>query len=485
LKLRQWLALRGPAYVHKRAAVLLDRYGITPAKAVDRVEGLIATLAEYGCAPTLPTPGYIVQRYPQFLRHLQDAGAEIAVHGYDHVDLGVYPPTEACEQLVRAAQVFAHHGIEVYGFRCPYLSCTDDLLDVLPEGVFDYSSNKAIWWDVASSTGVRNAATTLDVLHRLYRPTSALDTVCTPWTRSNVVEIPVCLPDDLELHDGLRLGPEGMTQAWSQILHRTHRRGELFVLMFHPELAWRCQQPLMTVLHEATRLHPPVWIARLRDISNWWREKSSFAVAISHTPAGLHISFTCSERATILVRGLGTCGPERARCPEPFVPGPCTGPPWVLGHCTVRSSTVPKPLVLWPKDTGDQGSGTVPKDQGPVEGWDGAYYQLRTRALHVPAEPRPFVGLPVNAPKRIVSFLREQGYILDTGETAARCGTYIDAATLAGLTSEVELINYIEASAGPLVRYWRWPNGAKSAMCVTGDLDALTLLDYASRLFVR
>jgi len=439
--------LRGPAYVHKRAAVLLDRYGITPAKAVDRVEGLIATLAEYGCAPTLPTPGRVVQRYPQFFRHLQDAGAEIVVHGYDHVDLGVYPPTEACEQLVRAAQVFARHGIEVYGFRCPYLSCTDDLLDALPKDVFDYSSNKAIRWDVASSTGVRNAATILDVLHRLYRPTSSLDAVCTPWTRSNMVEIPVCLPDDLELHDGLHLGREGMTQAWSQILHRTHRRGELFVLLFHPELAWHCQQPLVTVLREAEGLQPPVWVARLRDISNWWREKSRFTVAVSHTSAGLHISFTCSERATILVRGLGTCGPERVRCPEPFVPGP--------------------------------------KDQGPVEGWDGAYYQLRTRALHVPAEPRPFVGLPVNAPKRIVSFLREQGYILDTGETAARCGTYIDAATLAGLTSEVELINYIEASAGPLVRYWRWPNGAKSAMCVTGDLDALTLLDYASRLFVR
>jgi len=458
--------LRGPAHVHKRAAVLLDRYGITPAKAVDRVEGLIATLAEYGCAPTLPTPGYIVQRYPQFLRHLQDAGAEIAVHGYDHVDLGVYPPTEACEQLGRAAQVFAHHGIEVYGFRCPYLSCTDDLLDVLPEGVFDYSSNKAVWWDVASSTGVRNAATTLDVLHRLYQPTSALDAVCTPWTRSSVVEIPVCLPDDLELHDGLHLGREGMTQAWSQILHRTHRRGELFNLAFHPELAWYCQQPLVRVLHEATRLQPPVWVTRLRDISNWWREKSSFAVAISHTPAGLRISFTCSERATILVRGLGACGSERVRCPEPFVPGPCTCRPWSFGPRT-------------------KGPGQVPKDRGPGEGWDGAYYQLRTRALHVPAEPRPFVGLPANTPKRVVSFLREQGYILDTGETAAHCGTYIDAATLARLTSEVELINYIEASRGPLIRYWRWPSGAKSAMCVTGDLDALTLLDYASRLFVR
>jgi len=49
----------------------------------------------------------------------------------------------------------------------------------------------------------------------------------------------------------------------------------------------------------------------------------------------------------------------------------------------------------------------------------------------------------------------------------------------------LELIETIEASPGPLVRYWRWPDGAKSALAVTGDMDALTLLDYAARLLAR
>jgi len=351
------------------------------------------------------------------------------VHGYDHVDLGAYSPAEAEKQLRRATEVFAQKGIEVYGLRCPYLACTDDLLDALPRSMFDYSSNRAIWWDVISSTDADNVTPLFEVPHRFYKPKSALEAVCVPWTRPNMIEIPVCLPDDLQLHDGLQLGPEGMTQAWRQTLHRTHQRGELFVLLFHTELALRCEQPLVTVLREATRLRPPVWIARLREISDWWREKSSFAVAISHLPGGLHISFTCSERATILARGLGTYGSQCA--------------------------------------------------------WNEAYHQLRTKELCVPAEPRPFVGLPANAPNHVVSFLREQGYILDTSATATRCDTYIDATTLDGLTSEVELIDYIEASAGPLIRYWRWPAGARSAMCITGDLDAFGLLDYALRLFAR
>ncbi|MFQ5854690.1 MAG: polysaccharide deacetylase family protein [Anaerolineae bacterium] len=441
MKLREWFDLRGPKYVRQRAAVLLDRYGVAPAKATKRVDGFVATLAEYGCAPTFPTPGRVVQRHSHYFRHLQDSGVEIAVHGFDHVDLNAYPPAEASKQLARAADVFADNGIEVHGFRCPYLSCTDDLVDCLPKGVFKYSSNEAIWWDGCESTiassNRNNRSTVFETLLRFYQPRSAQDAVCVPWARSGTVEIPLCVPDDLQLHDGLLLGPEGIAQAWSQVLKQTYRRGELYTLNFHPELASLCKQPIIVLVHEAKRLQPPVWIARLRDISDWWQEKSGFRVEVSHTSTGLHISFTCSERATILVRGLGPCGSEHARCPE------------------------------------------------PVEGWDGAYYQLRTKALYVPAEPRPFVGLPANAPKGVVSFLREQGYILDTGETATRCGTYIDPATMDRLTSEVKLIDYIEASTGPLVRYWRWPSGAKSAMCVTGDLDALTLLDYASRLFAR
>jgi hypothetical protein len=185
----------------------------------------------------------------------------------------------------------------------------------------------------------------------------------------------------------------------------------------------------MAVLEEARSLHPSVWMATLREVSDWWREKSGFDVAVSRTPTGLDISFSCSERATVLIRGLNAYHSEQA--------------------------------------------------------WNGAYRQVRTRALHVPAEPRPFVGLSEHVPERMVSLLREQGYILDTGDTAKTCATYIDAATLARISSTVELVNHIESSSGPLVRYWRWPDGAKSAMCVSGDLDALTILDYAARLFVR
>jgi len=389
-------------------------------------------MAQYGCAPTFPTPGVVVNRYPQFLRHLQDAGAEIAVHGYDHVDLRAYTPKEASEQLARAARTFAFHGIEVHGFRCPYLSYSDEVLNLLGNGVFDYSSNKAIWWDVVSPRETGNMSASFDFLQKLYDPLPARDAVCTPRTGPGLLEIPISLPDDLQLHDGLNMSPEAIAEVWSKILLETHQRGELFVLQFHPELAWHDQQPFVTLLRKAATLHPHVWIARLCDIASWWHEKSSFEIDMSEIRGGLRMSFSCSERATILVRNLDSVS-----------------------------------------------------SLGPELAWNGAYRQLRTRELEIPADPRPFVGLSANAPPHSVTFLREQGYILDQEETSARCATRLDAPTLAKLTREVDLVNYIEASSGPLVRYWRWPSGAKSALCLTGDLDALTLLDYAYRLLTR
>ena len=387
MKLHHWYTQRGPAYIRQRAATLRERYGITPARAIQRVMNCVTMLAEYGCAPTFPTPGRVVETHPDWLRLLQECGAEIAVHGFDHVDLRAYPLEKGRRQLVRATRAFERHGIEWRGFRCPYLGCPEELPAFLPPGLFEYSSNRAIEWDASlPDSAVMNQAVH-EVLKQVYRPRSSRDDVSVPWSRAGLVEIPVNLPDDLTLHDAHQLGPDGLAEAWIRMLRATHERGEMFVLMYHPELGEPCHLAFAAIMDEATRLRPGVWLARLRDISHWWREKDAF--------------------------------------------------------------------------------------------------QLRARSLEVPAEPRPFLGLAANAPPHRVAFLREQGYILDMGDTAPRCATYLDAAVLDRLASDVDLITLIEASPGPLVRYWRWPDGARSALSITGDLDAVSLLDYATRLFVR
>ena len=118
--------------------------------------------------------------------------------------------------------------------------------------------------------------------------------------------------------DGLKLDERGVQRAWTDILHQTHRRGELFDLMFHPESFEHCGPALEAVLREARYLEPGVWITQLRDVNQWWREKSTFAVDTIYVPVGrrttldpkrveeiAHSMLTDGQKTPILVRPDG------------------------------------------------------------------------------------------------------------------------------------------------------------------------------------
>lgn len=427
-KVSYWLALRDARYICFRLLALMRRYGISASRAKKRVLDCVDRLARHECRPTFPTPGQVVARNATFCRELQRRGAELAVHGYHHLDFRALSGDESRRQFAAAAAAYQRNGIVFEGFRCPYLSYTEQLNDTIPTSDFGYSSNKAIWWDVTSNRRAGNGGQAIfNGLSRFYRAESSKTHAALPKLSNGLVEIPVCLPDDLQLLDGLKLDEHGVRQAWTDVLHETHRRGELFDLMFHPESFEQCGSALEAVLREARDLDPPIWITQLRDINKWWREKSGFTVERVKNDHGLHLTFHCSDRATVLVR-----------------------------HLDIKE---------------------------PNQSWYGSYRALEGRSLQLSSHERPFVGLPADTPAALVAFLQEQGYIVERGAEASRCGVYLSPRDLAAGFNEVELIDFIETSPAPLVRFWRWPAGTRSALCVTGDLDALSLTDYVARVF--
>jgi hypothetical protein len=114
---------------------------------------------------------------------------------------------------------------------------------------------------------------------------------------------------------------------------------------------------------------------------------------------------------------------------------------------------------------------------------DCRYRVAEDRTLETGSRPRPFVGISSDVPEATIAFLEAQGYILDKRpDEAMHCGLYLDGKLVATKRTQVALIEYIESSPAPLVRFWRWPDAYKSALCVTGDLDALSLKDYWARL---
>jgi len=118
----------------------------------------------------------------------------------------------------------------------------------------------------------------------------------------------------------------------------------------------------------------------------------------------------------------------------------------------------------------------------PVREWDREYLQADSPLLRFRAARRPFIGVPPGSPAYLIDFLRQQGYIVEPAETPTNHTFYLDRTRFA-YEDERALLDEIEQGDFPLVRLSRWPHGARSALCVTGDIDALTIWDYALRLF--
>jgi peptidoglycan/xylan/chitin deacetylase (PgdA/CDA1 family) len=416
---------RNPVYIANRVMALVKRYGVTPSAAENRIVNGVKLLARYGCSPTFPTPGRVVDAHRGFCRVLQNMGAELAVHGYDHIDFRSLSPKAARAQFATAVEAFHAGQLEVWGFRCPYLSYDSSLSSTLPSHVFRYSSNQAIWWDVLPPEVTDAGNAIFHTLQSFYRAESADRAVVTPRFCNDVVEIPASIPDDLQLHDGLKLGADGLATAWAEILKRTYSRGELFALLFHPESFAQCSVAFEAILGAALTLRPQVWVAQLREVGEWWHEKSCFTAEAEKAAGGYHVDFHCSSRATVLVRG------------------------------------------------------SVPPNSKP---WYGAYRFLDDSTAFIPGESKPFIGVDVDAPTGRVAYLRDQGYLVDSTARSHACSLYLTSQQLQVFSNDRDLIDFIEADSSPLVRYWRWPSKARSALCVTGDLDALSLFDYLRRV---
>ena len=258
-----------------------------------------------------------------------------------------------------------------------------------------------------------------------YGAHSASDYPSLPQVIGDLVRIPYCLPDDEALVDRLQLtGTEPMAGIWLAILRRTYELGELFTLGLHPERIALCGEALQAALAEARSLSPPVWIARLEEIVDWWRGRAAATYQVTKLAAS-------AFRLTV------------------------DGPPGV----TVLSRGV--------------------KVEAPTEPWFGDYQRVLGNELVFQSEQLPFIGVSPGSSPALVSFLQQQGYLVARDSDAALCLQQEDF----GLEDERALLRRIEEGKWPLLRLARWPDGARSALSITGDIDALTLWDYALRVF--
>jgi peptidoglycan/xylan/chitin deacetylase (PgdA/CDA1 family) len=423
---------KGPAYFLKRVKILAERYGLTPARMDSSLQQLTHVLHRFNCQATLPVTAVVLARNPHIIQKYQAQGIEFIVHGYTHIDYSELTQEQQLAHLRQARLIFAREGVAAAGFRAPYLRREARDLNATMEALqFSYVSNQTVLWDVLDTAAFAPPArASYERAIAFYRPWHASQRPALPHLCGQIVEIPVSLPDDEMLLDRLGGGGHNLVEkAWRRILAHTHRRGELFTIQLHPERTALCADQLAAVLAEARQLSPSVWFARLDEIAAWWRARAATGVEINEIGAGQwQLSVAGPPGTTIMARGVDI--------------------------------------------------------QGPFQAWLDGYQLVAATACTIRAASRPFIGVAPTSSPAMVNFLREQGYLVQVSPDRDVYSIYLDRADF-GPQDEHPLLASIEEGDRPLVRLGRWPHGARSVVCVTGDVDALTLWDYGLRLFGR
>jgi peptidoglycan/xylan/chitin deacetylase (PgdA/CDA1 family) len=430
MSLRLSLRAKGARGVARRVGTVTARFGTTSAAMARSLEHYAGLVDAFGARPSLPITATVLARHPGLVRRFAERGVEFAIHGLVHDDHAALDLHEQRARLAKAKAIFEAAGVAYAGFRGPYLRANAATTEAVRAANLRYDSTRAVAFPVLAPEiehGPRGAAwrRALD----FYAASRASESVTRPTLRGGVVELPVAVPDDETMVDRLHLSADGQAAAWLAILELTYARGELFTLQLHPERIADCAPALCAVLAQARRAQPPVWMATLDEIASWWLRRQRVRFHVEQVaPQRYRCALGDDADATLLARGL-------------------TG-----------------------------------VDARP---WVGRDWLVRARSFEFQSDVKPVVGVSRRCPPAVLAFLRDEGLPVELDHQGARgrYGAYVDGEAGAAATApdQVRLLAHVEQSPGPLLRFWRWPRGARSALAVTGDVDAVTIQDFVFR----
>jgi hypothetical protein len=208
------------------------------------------------------------------------------------------------------------------------------------------------------------------------------------------------------------------------MLDITHINEDILTLQLHPERGEICRTALAMVLSVAKMRTPSVWVAQLRDVAGWWRERAKSRLIVEPVDIGSwRIVRPAEASLTVAARNVQAAG---------------------------------------------------------LTQWYGNEYLVTDPTTVVKSSRRPVIGVSTGSID-LERYLTEEGYVVERGIDPSDCSVYLDRpgglppAESATIAAELARSNY------SLVRICRWPDGARACLAITGDIDALTIGDFVSR----
>jgi hypothetical protein len=420
---------RGTRNLASRIRAILSCFGISSKRFKYLLNRYITVTRDLDCVPTFAITAVILKRHPKLIRALYQQGIEFAIHGYIHTDYGMLPLKEQVKHFKKAIDTFEECRLPYTGFRAPYLRTNNETPQALSNLGFTYDSSHSIHWGVIDKSKYSQGSwREYERIQDFYQSWQAQDYLALPRVINGFVEIPVSIPDDEIIVERLNItdGKE-ISKIWGAILESTYKGGELFTVQLHPERILYCENALVDVTQQTRKLNPPVWVATLREIAEWWQERSKFTFRINSQDDGKYrVQSECTERATLLIK-----------------------------NC---------------------------KASVPVDEWYDGYQSITARDFVLESPTRPVIGISRDSSPAAVSFLCNEGFIVEKSDQPDNFGIYLNNLVQFDEAVERSLSQDIERSNAPLLRHWRWPEQARSALSITGDIDSITLKDFILRI---
>jgi hypothetical protein len=116
--------------------------------------------------------------------------------------------------------------------------------------------------------------------------------------------------------------------------------------------------------------------------------------------------------------------------------------------------------------------------------------RVHSHNFTVNASTCPCIALSEQTPDEVRTFLHEQGYpvISCSAEESSLYSLYLDKPEGLGKTpggqaaTKIALVEQIESLGQPFLRFGCWPDGCRAALCVSGDIDSVTVQDFFWRV---
>ena len=422
----------------RRLWTVFTRFGFSDARSRRTLLAILATVRQYGGTPTFFIPAVVLRRHPELINHIALCGAEIGTHGYVHNDYRALSDASQFQQTKQAITVFQEVHLPPQGFRNPYLGWTEDAVRSFVTLGFGYDSNEAVVHDVVDADQLSSTLRSgYEKSLSLFQAIAPSAYTLRPHFEGQLVRIPTSIPDDEMLYDRLRItNQEALSNLWCEVMSRVYQLSGIYTLNLHPERGVLCNPALKALLAYSQRQPLPVWLACLHDVETWWRERREFTFAIEAAgEASWRIEAFCTPRATVLSRYL-----------------------------------------------------TV--DDVPVLEWKGADTVVGERRFTVRAAQCPCIALSKRTADAVEDFLHEQGFPVQRVEAEAADGyaIFLDMPKGLGITRAAQikarsaLLAQIEALKKPLIRFGVWPERARAALAITGDIDSITVQDFFLRI---